>query len=201
MTAIDVGAPHAEKGAIVTFGAEPTEANTQYGYIEADTSSASPDGAFPIARFVEKPNAETAAEYLATGRFFWNAGIFLVKASTLLDEMRQLLPASLDTIARSVAGATTDGLFVRPAADAFNRAENISIDHGIMEKDLARRCRAGSNAMVGRRLLGCGVEARRSTTRTAMSCQGDVAVVDTRNSLLRSDHGPFVAAIGLDKWP
>ena len=47
LNAIDVGAPHAENGAIVTFGAGPTEANTQYGYIEADTSSASPDGAFP----------------------------------------------------------------------------------------------------------------------------------------------------------
>src|SRR4051794_39453681 len=59
--AIETGIPHAEKGAIVTFGAQPTGPNTQYGYIEARTDEPSADGAFPIARFVEKPDAEKAA--------------------------------------------------------------------------------------------------------------------------------------------
>jgi mannose-1-phosphate guanylyltransferase/mannose-6-phosphate isomerase len=197
LTAIDIAAPHAEKGAIVTFGAAPTETNTQYGYIEADTRSASPDGAFPIARFVEKPNFETAAEYLATGRFFWNAGIFLVKTSTLLDEMRELLPASLDTIARSVAGATTDGVFVRPAAEAFNHAENISIDHGIMEK-------TSRGVVVPVQMQWSDVGSWDAVWKLSPhdedgnALQGDVAVVDTRNSLLRSEGGPLVAAVGLD---
>src|SRR5205085_12087199 len=73
MAAVRTGIPHAEKGAIVTFGAKPTEPNTQFGYIEADTGRAFDDGAAPIARFVEKPDPDTAADYVASGRFFWNS--------------------------------------------------------------------------------------------------------------------------------
>src|SRR5258708_18795755 len=84
--AVEIGIPHAQQGAIVTFGAQPTEPNTQYGYIEAKADQQSPDGAFTIARFVEKPSAEKAAEYVKSGRVFWNSCIFLMKAGTLLDE-------------------------------------------------------------------------------------------------------------------
>lgn len=197
LSAIDVAVPHAENGAIVTFGAAPTEPNTQYGYIEADTTQTSSDGAFPIARFHEKPSAEKAAEYVATGRFYWNAGIFLTKASTLLDEMRHFLPTSLDAIARSVAEAVKDGSFVRPAADAFNQAENISIDHAIMEKTSR-----GVVVPVQMNWSDIGswdavwkLGAKDSSNNVA---QGDVIAIDTRDSLLRSD-GPLVATIGLDK--
>jgi len=82
-----------------------TEPNTQFGYIEADAGHPFPDGASPIARFVEKPDTQTAIEYVESGRFFWNAGIFLMKASILLDEMRQFLPESLDEIVSAVAKA------------------------------------------------------------------------------------------------
>src|SRR4051794_29946708 len=94
VAALETAKGHAEKGAIVTFGIQPTEPNTQYGYIEATIDGPSDDGIFPIARFVEKPDAKKAAEYVASGRFFWNSGIFMMKASTLLDEMRQFLPAT-----------------------------------------------------------------------------------------------------------
>src|SRR5439155_10510741 len=73
MGAIEAGLPHAEQGGIVTFGARPTEPNTQYGYIEAQSGGATGDAPSPIARFVEKPTAEKAAEYVASGRFFWNS--------------------------------------------------------------------------------------------------------------------------------
>jgi len=70
MAAVRTGIPHAEEGAIVTFGARPTEPNTQFGYIEAEASRPFPDGASPIARFVEKPDGKTAAEYVESGRYF-----------------------------------------------------------------------------------------------------------------------------------
>jgi len=199
LRAVDIGAVHADRGAIVTFGATPTEPNTQYGYIEADSSRSTSDGAFPIARFVEKPNAERAAEYLATGRFFWNAGIFLVKASILLNEMREFLPASLDTISRSVADAATDGLFVRPAAESFNQAESISIDNGIME-------RTSRGVVVPVQMKWSDVGSWDAVWKLGASgssdgnvSQGEVVAIDTHNSLLRSDGGPLVAAIGLEK--
>ena len=198
IAAVEVGIPHAEQGAIVTFGAQPTSPNTQYGYIEGRADQQFADGALPIAHFVEKPNAAKAAEYLQSGRFFWNSGIFLIRASTLLDEMRRFLPDSLDAILRSIAGATNDGLFVRPSAEDFKAAQNISIDHGIMEKTergvvvpvQMNWSDVGSWDAVWK--LG-GKDSANNVT------QGEVVAINTRDSLLRSEGDVLIAAIGLDK--
>jgi mannose-1-phosphate guanylyltransferase/mannose-6-phosphate isomerase len=198
LAAIGKGIPHAEQGAIVTFGVQPTEPNTQYGYIEGRADQQFADGALPIAHFVEKPNAAKAAEYLQSGRFFWNSGIFLIRASTLLDEMRRFLPDSLDAILRSIAGATNDGLFVRPSAEDFKAAQDISIDHGIMEKTEGgvvvpvqmNWSDVGSWDAVWE--LG-GKDSANNVT------QGEVVAIDTRDSLLRSEGDVLIAAIGLDK--
>lgn len=196
--ALEVGAAHAEKGAIVTFGARPTEASTQYGYIEADTSVISPDGAFPIARFVEKPDAATAAEYVASGRFSWNCGIFLAKASTILEEMQRFLPASLETISEAVAQAASDELFVRPDADAFNRAENVPIDIGIMEKT-AR----GMVVPVDMQWSDVGswdaVWKLGPSDADGNVTQGEVLALDTTDSYLRNDGEALIATVGLDR--
>jgi len=198
LKAVEIGSAHADNGAIVTFGARPTEASTQYGYIEADTSVSSPDGAYPIARFVEKPDAATAAEYVASGRFSWNCGIFLAKASTILDEMRQFLPASLDTISEAVASAAIDGLFVRPAADAFNQAENIPIDIGIMEK-------TARGMVVPVDMLWSDVGSWDAVWKLGPRdadgnvTQGEVLALDTKDSYLRSDGGALVAVVGLER--
>ena len=74
--AIQKGISHAENGAIVLFGAAPARANTQYGYIEIDREHEPADGVFAIGRFTEKPDAATAADYVESGRFLWNSGIF-----------------------------------------------------------------------------------------------------------------------------
>jgi mannose-1-phosphate guanylyltransferase / mannose-6-phosphate isomerase len=197
LAAVESGARHADQGAIVTFGAQPTGPSNQYGYIEANTDLGFPDGAFPIAHFHEKPSADKAAEYIASGHFFWNAGIFLMKASTLLDQMRQFLPASLDAIAEAVGGATTDGLFVRPSPEAFERAENISIDHAIMEK-------TALGVVVPVQMDWSDVGAWDAVWKLAGKDQdnnainGNVVTVDTHNSLLRSNGGVVVATVGLD---
>ena len=196
--AVELGATHAEEGAIVTFGAEPTGPNTQYGYIEARADQGFPDGAFPIARFHEKPDAEKAAEYVGSGRFFWNSGIFLVKASTLLDEMRRFLASSIEAIDEAISEATTDGVFVRPSPEAFSRAANISIDHAIMEKT-ARGVVVPVNmdwSDVGSWDAVWKLGARDPNNNVV---QGDVVAIDTRNSLLRSDGSAVVAVVGLEK--
>jgi mannose-1-phosphate guanylyltransferase/mannose-6-phosphate isomerase len=197
LAAIEKGIPSAEQGAIVTFGAEPTEPNTQYGYIEAAMGSDS-DGVFTIARFVEKPDAATAAEYLASGRFFWNAGIFLVKTSTLLDQMREYLPSSLDAINGAVTHGSRDGLFVRPQPESFAAAQNISIDHGIMEKTSR-----GVVVPVQMRWSDIGswdaVWKLSERDGSGNAIHGDVLAFDTRDSLLRSDDGPLVATVGIQK--
>lgn len=196
--AVTIAVPHAEQGAIVTFGAKPTEANTQFGYIEAKSDEKFPDGAFPIARFHEKPDPAAAAEYLASGRFYWNCGIFLAKVSTLLGEMRHFLPDTLDAISYSIAEATRDGLFVRPAADEFEKAENISIDQGIMEKTSR-----GVVVPVQMEWSDVGswdaVWALSSKDRANNAQQGEVMALNTRDSLLRNEGKGLLAAVGLDK--
>jgi mannose-1-phosphate guanylyltransferase / mannose-6-phosphate isomerase len=195
--AVETALPHAMNGAIVTFGATPTEPNTQYGYIEADMSAASGDGAYPITCFHEKPNAADAAAHLESGNFFWNAGIFLVRSSILLDEMREFLPSSLDTITAAVAGSSSDGVFVRPVSDLFNRAENISIDYGIMEK-------TDRGIVVPVQMDWSDVGAWDAVWKLGAKDDGDnvtqgpVVAVDSKNSLLRSEGGAMVAAVGVE---
>lgn len=197
LDAIAVAAIHAEQGAIVTFGAEATEANTQYGYIEAQADQKFTDGAFPIACFHEKPDAARAAEYLASGRFFWNCGIFLMKASTLIDEMRQFLPASLDAIVRAVTEGTSDGMFVRPSAEAFGKAENVSIDNGVMEK-------TSRGIVVPVQMDWSDVGAWDAVWKLGAKdadgnvIQGNVVTADTHNSLLRSDGRAVVTTVGVN---
>lgn len=198
LAAISIGLPYAERGSIVTFGAQPTEPNTQYGYIEADTVAHPDDGAFPISRFAEKPDSSTAANYLASGRFFWNAGIFLLKASTLIEEMRDFLPSSLDSIVQSMDAATIDGVFVRPQPEVFAAADNISIDHAIMEK-------TSRGMVVPVQMQWSDVGSWDAAWKLGPKdghgnvSQGDIVTIDTKRSLLRSEGGAVVAAIGLDQ--
>ena len=195
LDAVKVGVPHAEAGAIVTFGAAPDHPSTQYGYIEAAKEYSG--GAFRIARFVEKPDSVTATEYLSQGGFYWNAGIFLVKPSTLLDEMRAFLPDSLDAVSRAVNEAVADGLFVRPNAEAFAGAENISIDNGIMERTARGMV---VPVQMGWSDVGSWDAVWKLGKKDAAgnALQGDIVTVDTRDSLLRTD-GAMIAALGLEK--
>lgn len=198
LRALHIGLPFAEHGAIVTFGARPTGPNTQYGYIEAQPGEKGAGAALPIARFHEKPSAEKAAEYVRSGRFYWNAGIFLLKASTLLEEMRRFLPDSLEAILASVADAAVDGQFVRPDADAFASAQNISIDHAIMEKTSR-----GMIVPVDMQWSDVGswdaVWELGSKDTANNAVKGDVLALSTTDSLLWGEDGVLVATIGLDK--
>lgn len=195
--AVRIAARHAEQGAIVTFGAEPSEPNTQYGYIEAKADQKFPDGACPIMRFHEKPDRARASEYLKSGHFFWNCGIFLMRTSTFLDEMRQFLPDSIEAITKAVREASTDGPFVRPDSAEFARAENISIDHGIMEK-------TERGVVVPVNMHWSDVGAWDAVWKLGKKddnnnvTQGNVLAVDTHNSLLRSDGTAIVTGVGLD---
>ena len=194
-TAIEQAVPYAEQGHIVSFGILPDHPNVEYGYIEAAPVPA--EHGRPIRRFVEKPDLVRAMQYVESGRFFWNAGIFLVKASALLDELTVYLPEGRAAVARALAGATlTDG-FVRPDAQAFAQAPNISIDHAVME-----RTTRGIVVPVdmGWSDVGSWSAAWNLSPQDSDGnvVSGDVVVLDTRNSLLRSDGSATIAALGLD---
>ncbi|RDK00794.1 mannose-1-phosphate guanylyltransferase/mannose-6-phosphate isomerase [Paraburkholderia lacunae] len=130
--AIAQAAQHAERGAIVTLGVPPTRPDSGFGYIKLGVALAS--GAHRIERFVEKPAAELAAQYLASGQYWWNSGIFVVRASVWLAVLRMIQPAMYDACVSAHAQGASDGLFFRPGADAFKSSPSDSIDYAVMER-------------------------------------------------------------------
>jgi len=122
----------AAKGKLVTFGIEPSEAATGYGYIEGGEKLAT--GALSVKRFIEKPPLAKAEEMLAAGGFYWNSGMFMLQVSALLSEMRDYAPEALRAADDAVSKSARDLDFIRLDAKAFAKAPNISIDYAIMEK-------------------------------------------------------------------
>lgn len=130
-TAIQHASLLAQQGKLVTFGIRASRPHTGYGYIER--GAALGDGAYAVARFKEKPDAATAAEYLASGRYDWNGGIFVFRADRLIEEMERLQPAVMAACRLALARAGRDLDFLRLDADAFAASPNISIDYAVME--------------------------------------------------------------------
>ncbi len=121
----------AENGRIVTFGIKPERPATEYGYIS--TGEVVSGDVRAVAKFVEKPDATKAAEYINAG-YLWNSGNFMFRAQVLLDEYRKLDAKSVQAIGDSVAKAGRDLGFVTLDHEAFGSAKAISIDYAVMEK-------------------------------------------------------------------
>lgn len=131
LTALDTAAAAARAGRLATFGITPTEPATGYGYIEAGEQQDT--GASAVKRFVEKPNAERAAEMIATGRYYWNSGMFMFDTGVFLSECRVHAPAVLAAAEASVKDAKLDLDFVRLGEAEFAAAPDISVDYAIFE--------------------------------------------------------------------
>jgi mannose-1-phosphate guanylyltransferase/mannose-6-phosphate isomerase len=126
------GREAADAGRIVTFGIKPTEPKTSYGYILPGAAIGG-NGVHAVARFVEKPDAPTAARYVQEG-YLWNSGNFLFRADVLMSELARLEPEMAGAVEASVAQASNDIGFLRLEPDAFARAPQKSIDYAVMEK-------------------------------------------------------------------
>ncbi len=130
--AIIRGLAAARDGAIVVFGVRPTEAHTGYGYIHAD-GAAGADRVRRVREFREKPDAATAARFLVSGEYLWNSGMFLLRADVYLTELGRHAPDILHSAERALAGARTDGPFLRLEPEAFRTCRSESIDYAVME--------------------------------------------------------------------
>jgi mannose-1-phosphate guanylyltransferase/mannose-6-phosphate isomerase len=126
------GCVAAQGGSIVTFGIRPTEPKTSYGYILPGAQIGG-TGVQKVARFVEKPDASTAARYLLEG-YLWNSGNFLFRADVLLGELARLEPEMASSVEAAVARTTEDLGFLRLDPEAFARAPQKSIDYAVMER-------------------------------------------------------------------
>ncbi len=132
--AVAIAAEAALAGGLATFGMTPDKPETGYGYIRRGAAVDGVDGAFDVESFVEKPDAATANEYLQSGDYLWNSGMFLFRAGTLIDEMERHCPDIIAACREAVARGRRDLTFLRLDADAFAAAASISMDHGVMEK-------------------------------------------------------------------
>lgn len=129
---VRAAAPAAKAGRLVTFGVMPSYPSTAYGYIQKGVPAS--DGGFEVARFVEKPAADKAVEFLASGEYLWNAGIFLAGAQTLLYALQAHAPDILEVCRKAMQQPQQDGLFTRPDAQVFAGCRSQSIDYAVMER-------------------------------------------------------------------
>jgi len=134
---VEAALPAAREGRLVTFGIVPTAPETGYGYIEAaaplpaaGSAAAEP---VPIARFVEKPNRTTAEGFLASGRFTWNSGMFLFRASAILAELERLAPEVVSACRAALEHDSPDLEFRRLEREAFATCPDVALDVAVME--------------------------------------------------------------------
>ncbi|OGT89697.1 MAG: mannose-1-phosphate guanylyltransferase/mannose-6-phosphate isomerase [Gammaproteobacteria bacterium RIFOXYA12_FULL_61_12] len=123
----------AETGHIVILGITPDRPETGYGYIKTTASAVSPAPTFRVERFVEKPDAATAQNYLNEGGYYWNAGMFVLKASVWLKAVEGFCPDIAKTTRHAWEKRSTDAAFIRPGKTEFATIPAESIDYAVME--------------------------------------------------------------------
>ena len=129
--AVVLGRQAAEKGKLVTFGIVPNKAETGYGYIKRGAGT---PAAYSVDKFVEKPDAATAQQYVASGEYYWNSGMFMFQARRFLDELRSLAPEMYEACVAATKAAKRDLDFTRLPAKEFGACPSDSIDYAVMEK-------------------------------------------------------------------
>jgi mannose-1-phosphate guanylyltransferase / mannose-6-phosphate isomerase len=144
--AVRVALPAAEQGKLVTFGIVPTSPEIGYGYIQREASGqraasgdsgAAIEGVHGIARFVEKPPAEKAVQFLKSGDYYWNSGMFMFRARRYLEELARFAPEIAKVCETAAAAAKSDLDFTRVEPKVFESCPSDSIDYAVMEKTSA----------------------------------------------------------------
>ena len=204
----------AQQNYLITFGIVPSRPETGYGYIKqgkkiddfadsvipsAGSVANASANAFLVEKFVEKPNKETAASFISQGGYSWNSGIFMMRASVYLEELKKLQPEIYESCEASYLKATQDLDFIRLDEKSFAKSPNISVDYAVMEK-LAS---AGKIAMVP---LSVGwddvgnwdaIAQNSIQDENKNSFIGEVVALNSKNCYVNSQSG-IVAALGLE---
>jgi mannose-1-phosphate guanylyltransferase/mannose-6-phosphate isomerase len=191
--AAGVAAGIAENGKLVTFGIVAHAPETGYGYIRRG-SGAGP--AFPVAQFIEKPPLDVAQQFVASGDYFWNSGMFVFKASRYLAELGAYAPDILEAVRAAFQAAKTDLDFVRIDKAAFEKCRSDSIDYAVMEKTgdaVVLPLDAGWSDVGSWASLFDALPA----DEEGNVLQGDVLVHDTHDCYVHST-SRLVAAVGMD---
>lgn len=192
--ALRIAAEHADRGHIVTLGITPTQPETGYGYIELGEGAG--EATYAAHRFVEKPDLATAEQYLVSGRFLWNAGVFVLRADVALRALDDHVPAIGVALAalRSGEHRYDSKEFNDILRVAFAHCPPVSIDYGVMEHEhdlrVVRLDAGWSDVGTWHSVLGLKPDGE------ANFVHGPVLALDCHHSVLISK-GPYLAAVGL----
>jgi mannose-1-phosphate guanylyltransferase len=185
--------PLAEAGKLVTFGIVPSEPHTGYGYIKKGDEDS---GGYVVDEFIEKPSSDVAQEYLDSGDYLWNSGMFLFKARRYLEELQKFRPDIFDACKASMDGVEFDLDFLSINKEKFIECPSDSVDYAVMGKT--------ADAVVvpmdaGWSDIGSWVSLWdiSNKDKNGNVSQGDVILHGTNNSFVRTD-GKLVATIGVD---
>jgi len=186
---------YAEAGSLVTFGIKPVHPETGFGYIQCG-DSLDPGPGSAIAGFTEKPSSAVARQYVESGRYLWNSGMFMFRASRFLEELQRLCPGIMQACRVAMLHAQDDSYFLHLPAEQFARCDDESIDYAVMERTddgVVVPLDAGWNDL-GSWSAIWDVAARDAEGN---SHQGDVMSVDSRNNLVHAHHR-LVTTVGVD---
>ncbi len=191
--AVKKGKKAALEGKLATFGIVPDSPHTGYGYIK----SGDQQGEWAVVdQFVEKPDEATAKDYIDTGKYYWNSGMFMFRADRYLEELEKFQPEMVINCKAAIEKSTIDLDFVRVDEKSFSASPNDSIDYAVMEKT--------DSAVVVPLDAGWSDVGSWSALweihqqdQNGNVCKGDVIMEDVKNSYIHSE-SRLVAAIGVD---
>ncbi|MDG1904997.1 MAG: mannose-1-phosphate guanylyltransferase/mannose-6-phosphate isomerase, partial [Arenicella sp.] len=180
----------------VTFGVVPTYAETGYGYLKAGAVKEGSSEVFSLEDFLEKPNAKDASNYVASGDYFWNSGMFLFKASRYIEELQKYAPEMVAACRAALELATDDLDFVRVDKSSFQACPSDSIDYAVMEKTdraVMVPLDAGWNDVGSWASLWSASE----KDENGNSIKGDVIAEDTTDCYIQGE-SKLIATVGLE---
>ena len=189
----------AAAGDVIILGVVPDRPETGFGYIQASGTGQVRD----VMAFVEKPDAETAQGYLKQGNYFWNSGMFVLRASTWLKSLRHFRPDIADATEKAWSVRTLDESFVRPGKAEFAAVPSESVDYAVMEKLAANKQLGVAVRMVpldaGWSDLGAWDAVWQVSQQDASgnATHGDALIEDSRNTLVHAT-SRLVSVVGLD---
>ncbi|MDY0069358.1 MAG: mannose-1-phosphate guanylyltransferase/mannose-6-phosphate isomerase [Porticoccaceae bacterium] len=194
--AVTAAAEAARAGGLVTFGVVPDRAETGYGYIRRGAEQAGVPGAFAVERFVEKPDAARAADFVASGEYYWNSGMFLFRAARFVEELGLWAPGILDRCRAALDAARAERDFTWVDGEAFGECPSDSIDYAVMEKTasaLVVPLDAGWSDVGSWQSLWEALDRDDSGNAS----RGEVLSIDSHNCLISSEKS-LIAALGVD---
>lgn len=184
----------AQTGKLVTFGIQPSRPDTGFGYIKAHRSDG--DQVYGVERFTEKPDFKTAEHFLKEGDYYWNSGMFVWRASTILAEIQRYLPEVYEVVQTILAESQTGSTFQQAVEKHFAAMPSISVDYGVLEKSdrvSLIPCDIGWNDVGSWQ----AVHEISPKDMNGNALQGNVIAVDCKNSLIRAEKR-LVAVIGVE---